>query len=127
MAASNRWVYRVSDGQLMMAPAFDPAVYLTDQVNYAIVDLPDTQPPPSPRLHRATSATAIRAATAQEQADYDLAVLDSKVRMSVDDERLISAVVWTIIDTYSAPATPAKYQNARTKIIAAYKAQPWKA
>ncbi len=55
-----------------------------------------------------------------------LAELDAAVKSAVDDERLTSAIVWTIIDTYSAPATIAKYNTARTKIIAAYKAQPWK-
>jgi len=127
MAALNRWVFRVSDGQLMMGPVLDPSIYLTDQVNFALVDLPDSQPHPSPRLNRAVDSTTLRAATAQEQADYDLVLLDFAVKTAVDNERLISAVVWTIIDTYSAPATVAKYQNARTKIINAYKARPWQA
>jgi hypothetical protein len=109
----------------MMGDYLDPSVYLTDQVNYTLVDLPDTDPRPSPRLHRAASATAVRAATTQEQADYDQIALDAAVRQSVDAERLISAVIWAIIDTYSAPATVAKYQAARTKIINAYKARPW--
>lgn len=52
--------------------------------------------------------------------------LDVAVKAALDTERLISAVVWTVIDTYSAPATVAKYQAARTKIIAAYKSTPWK-
>jgi hypothetical protein len=56
---------------------------------------------------------------------HDVAELDAAVKAAVDDERLISAVVWAVIDTYSAPATPAKYAAARTKIIAAYKARPW--
>jgi hypothetical protein len=53
--------------------------------------------------------------------------LDAVITQTLDAERLISAVVWSIIDTYSAPATIAKYQAARTKIITAYKGQPWKA
>lgn len=59
----------------------------------------------------------------------DVAELDEQVKGALDNERLISAVVWSILDTYTEfkPATPAKYQAARTKIIAAYKAQPWKA
>ena len=124
--ATNRWVYRVSDGQLMMGPALDPSIYLTDQVNYALVDLQDGAPTPSPRLHRAASSTAIRAATAQEQADYDLIVLDATVKASVNGERLIAALIWSIIDTFAAPATVTKYQAVWTKIIAAYKNQPWK-
>ena len=58
---------------------------------------------------------------------HEQAELDEAVKASVDGERLISAVVWAIIDTYSAPATVTKYQAARTKIIAAYKARPWQA
>ena len=57
---------------------------------------------------------------------HAVADLDAVVLAHVDDDRLISAVVWTIIDTYSAPATVAKYLNARTKIIACFKSQPWK-
>jgi len=51
--------------------------------------------------------------------------LDSEVKQALDAERLISAVVWAIIDTYSAPASKAKYGTARQKIIDAYKARPW--
>ena len=54
-------------------------------------------------------------------ADLNAAVTDA-----LDNQRLISAVVWTIIDQLAAPATITKYNAARTKIIAAYKAQPWK-
>ena len=125
MAAGNRWVYRVADGLLMMGPWLDPSLYLSDQVNYALVDLLDSQPHPHPRSHRAASATAVRAATAQEQIDYDFLALEGAVKLLVDNERLTSAIVWTIIDTYSAPATVTKYQAARTKIIAAYKGTPW--
>jgi hypothetical protein len=58
---------------------------------------------------------------------HETAELDAAVKASVDAERLISAVVWTIIDTFAAPATVAKYQAARTKIINAYKLRPWQA
>ena len=51
--------------------------------------------------------------------------LDAEVRFALDRQRLISAVVWAVIDTYSPPASRAKYAAARTKIIDAYKAQPW--
>lgn len=54
------------------------------------------------------------------------AELDARVRAEMDDERLMSAVVWCVIDTFAAPATRAKYLNARTKILDAYKTQPWK-
>jgi len=56
----------------------------------------------------------------------DDADLDADVKAAIDNDRIFSAIVWTILDTYSAPATIAKFQTARTKIIAAYKAQPWK-
>ena len=39
---------------------------------------------------------------------HEQAELDLQVKASVDDERLISAVVWAVIDTYSAPATVTK-------------------
>lgn len=66
---------------------------------------------------------------AQAVTDYQAVAEDvereSAVTQALDGERLISAVVWAVIDTYSAPATPAKYRAARTKIIAAYKGRPW--
>lgn len=52
--------------------------------------------------------------------------MDAAVKAAMDSERVFSAIVWAVIDTYSAPATVAKYNAARTKIIAAYKTQPWK-
>ena len=55
------------------------------------------------------------------------AELDAEVLTALDAQRLISAVVWAVIDTYSAPATRAKYLGARTKIVNAFKAEPWKA
>lgn len=54
------------------------------------------------------------------------AELDAAVKHHLDVERLYSAIAWAIIDTYSPPATVAKYQTARTKIISAYRLTPWK-
>lgn len=56
---------------------------------------------------------------------HEQAEQDAEVKVALDVERLISAVVWAVIDTYSAPATRTKYLAARTKIIDAYKGQPW--
>ena len=56
---------------------------------------------------------------------HETAALDATVTAALDQERLISAIVWTILDTYSAPATITKYNTARTKIINAYKTKPW--
>lgn len=52
--------------------------------------------------------------------------LDAGVKGYMDTERVFSALVAAIIDTYSPPFTVAKYQAARTKILNYYKAQPWK-
>lgn len=56
----------------------------------------------------------------------ETAELDAAVKATLDDERLISAIVWAMTDALAAPATIAKYQTARTKIVSAYKTQPWK-
>src|SRR3990167_2653402 len=58
---------------------------------------------------------------------HDSAELTTEITGLLDNARLSSAIVWAILDTYSAPATVAKYTTARTKIIAAFKAQQWKA
>lgn len=74
-------------------------------------------------LQSAAQAT-INAFNAADPA-HDTAELDFQVAGRMDVERIFSAIVWTIIDTYSAPATVAKYNAARTKVIAAYKTRPW--
>lgn len=53
------------------------------------------------------------------------AELDAQCRQALDGERLISAVLWCVIDTFAGPATRAKYLAARTKILDAYKTRPW--
>lgn len=54
------------------------------------------------------------------------AELDAEVLQALDGQRLISSVLWCMIEVLNPPATIAKYQNVRAKVIAAYKAQPWK-
>lgn len=56
---------------------------------------------------------------------HELAELDAQVKVALDQERLFSALVWAIIDTYSGPATRAKYLAARQKTIDAYRTRPW--
>lgn len=57
----------------------------------------------------------------------DAADLDYQIQIQMDVERLISAVIWVILDTFAqtTPATIAKYNTARAKVIAAFKAKPW--
>jgi hypothetical protein len=111
----------------MVGTAGDPAQIYVQPSAYTEVDVPGNQAP-DPRLERydGMSPTKRRAATTQEIAAYDDTQLDAAITTVLDTQRLISAVVWAILDTYSAPATPAKYQAARTKIINAYKLTPWK-
>lgn len=56
---------------------------------------------------------------------HEMAELDAAVKFNLDQERLFSAIVWAVVDTYSPPATITKYKTARTKIIDAYKNRPW--
>lgn len=74
---------------------------------------------------QASAAPVIAAFNADEPATVD-AAMDVEVKSALDDERLISAVVSAIIDQFFPPFTIAKYNAARTKIIAFYKSQPWK-
>jgi hypothetical protein len=121
-----RWIARNSDGMWMVRGAGEPAQIHTQPASFTEVDVPGDDVP-DPRIERYDPSTPSRrrAATAPEIAAYDTAVLDAEVATAVDQQRLTSAVVWAVIDTYSAPATPAKYQAARTKIVTAYKAKPW--
>lgn len=73
--SANKWVYRVSDGQLCMGAGPDPAIYLTDQVSYSLIDLGENAPVPNERTQRVVHATqTLRAATAPELAAFDATV-----------------------------------------------------
>jgi len=76
-----------------------------------------------PHLQSAAQPT-IDAFNASDPA-HEQAELDRAIVAELDRGRLASAIVWAVIDTYSAPATVAKFVAARTKIINAYKARPW--
>lgn len=58
------------------------------------------------------------------------AALDAQVKTALDTERLSSAIVWVILkQMYPADTdaqTKTKYGVARTRIVDAYKLQPWK-
>ena len=58
------------------------------------------------------------------------AALEAEVVAALDTERLTASVVWTMLKqmypTDTDAQTLTKYATARTRIIAAYKAQPWK-
>ena len=56
---------------------------------------------------------------------HDSAELNLAVSGHLAQERIFSAIVWAILDTYSAPATVTKYNAAKTKIVAAFKNRPW--
>ena len=61
---------------------------------------------------------------------HEQAELDAQVTAALDNERLSSAIVWTILkQMYPADTdaqTRTKFGVARTRIIAVYKAQSWK-
>ena len=61
---------------------------------------------------------------------HETAELTDRVTASLDRERLTSAVVWTILKQMFPADTDAqtktKYGVARTRIIDAYRVQPWK-
>jgi hypothetical protein len=120
----NKWVYEKATGKWMVGFR-DPAVFLGDAVNYGLADFGTDTTAPDPILERFDAVLLRRAATPAEVADSQNDQLTTQILQSLDGERLISAVVWVVIDTFAPPATIGKYQTARTKIIAAYKAKPW--
>ncbi len=81
---------------------------------------------PSATAQQKSDGAALVATFNPTDPGFAAADLDAEVTRALDQERLISAVVWTILDTYSPPATVAKYNAARTKIVSNYKATPWK-
>lgn len=85
------WVYRVSDGQLILG-VYDPAIINTAPTGYAMVSISDDIVP-DPRAQRVASPTSLRAATAIEQAAYDSAVLDAKASQDFDADLRMQAVI----------------------------------
>lgn len=83
----------------------------------------------SPPSLQATAQPLIDAFNPDDPA-HVLAEADADAKRAVDAERLSSAIVWTILkQMYPADTdaqTKTKYGIARTRIIDAYKAQPWK-
>lgn len=80
--------------------------------------------------HLQTQAQPVIDAFDPSDPAHATADLAAAVTRALDHERLTSAVVWTILkqmfpgDTDAQTTT--KYGVARTRIIAAYKGQPWK-
>ena len=70
---------------------------------------------------------AVAALRATTPPDVTALLADAEAVVRLERERIFSALVWAIVDTYSAPATVPKSNAARTKIINSYQAQPWKA
>jgi len=122
-----KWIARNSDNAWMVRDFGDPSLIFTQPGAYTEVEVPgDAVPNPRTERYDASSPTKLRAATAPEIAAYDDAVLTTAVTVAVDQERLTSSIVWTMIDQFLPPATVAKYNAARTKIINFFKTQPWK-
>lgn len=58
---------------------------------------------------------------------HEAAELDAAVKGALDNDRLVSAILWAIGDTVSVPpTTKTAYRTLRTKVIEAYRTQPWK-
>jgi len=73
-----------------------------------------------------SSAQPVIDAFCPEDPAHDAAELDARVKQALDDERLISAVVWEVIAAVNPPVTKAKYTAARANIISHYKGMPWR-
>jgi hypothetical protein len=96
-----------------------------DGVTYIVVTVP-RNPDPAVERYSGNAVAPFTAKTQPEIDAYAAARLNEQAVKAADSQRIIAAVVWAVIDTYSAPATVAKFNNARTKIIDAYKTQPWR-
>jgi len=75
---------------------------------------------------QATAATLI----AEFDADVEREATEAEQHLAIvtkalDEDRLVSAVVWTLIDHYDTPVTADKYTTLRAEIIEAYQTPPW--
>jgi|TARA_R110002020_G_scaffold470944_1_gene697261 hypothetical protein len=75
---------------------------------------------------QATAATLI----AGFDADVERETVEAEqhlaaVTKALDEDRLVSAVIWTLIDHYDTPVTADKYTTLRAEIIEAYQTPPW--
>lgn len=107
------WIARNSDSAWMVKGFGDPALVNSQPASYTAVACPG-EDCPDPRLERydATSPTKRRAATAQEQADYDAAVLDAKAQTTSREKDILAtlAVIVRAKNTvaWNAMTTPQK-------------------
>ena len=93
----NQWVYRIADGQLCLGDGPDPVIFLTDPVNYALIDLGAAETRiPDPRTQRVVHATQqLRAATAVEIAAFDRVVnMAAFSATSRKKDQLADAAMW---------------------------------
>ena len=122
----HRWAVTAATGELLFGgPApYDVAGKLSPQELRVVLFSA-----PNPRTQK-WNGTAVVAKTAAEIMAYDNAKRDERLNNELaarmDAERIFAALTWAILDTYSAPATINKYNEARAKIVNAYKTQPWK-
>lgn len=87
--STNRWVYRIADGQFLFGNGPDPSIYLTDQVNYGIADIGDGTPLPNERTQK-WNGTAVVAKTAPEIAAFDAAVLAARSQLTSRNKDILS-------------------------------------
>ena len=108
-------VIAIATGEFMHTGA------VPDGVTHALVTVATN---PDPRTQKWNGSTVV-AKTAPEIATYDDAKAEADAVAQLDPQRVLNAIVWAIVDTYSAPATVTKFNAARTKILSAYKNRPW--
>lgn len=123
--STNKWVYERATGKWLLEFR-DPAIYLTDVVNYGLADLGTDKPSPDPITERYDPTTGRRPATVPEVLDSQADLADSVAAKSIDTARILSSLLWALIDTIAPPVTLNKYLAARAKVLTAYKGQPWK-
>lgn len=115
-----RWVYRKADSVFLRGGFYDPVF---DAVLEGVVEFPETDPHPDPRLNRFDAVLGKRLATAPEIAAYDAAQLDDAARAQIDDLKGIkAAVICSLWGRLARQPTSAEIAAERTRFLNIYKA-----
>lgn len=124
---TTKWVVRVADGAWVLQGNDDPSKANSDPTNYIYVDVPGVAVP-DPRLERydAMAPSKRREATSIEIAAFDADRHGREIAALLLDSALPEgALVWALIEAFDPPATIAKFDAMRDRIITAAQGRQW--
>lgn len=118
--ANSKWIYRKVDSVFLRGGFYDPPF---DALVEGLVEFPDADPHPDPRLNRFDPVVGKRLATADELLAYDAAIVAASATRDIDEQKAIkAAVICSLWGRLARQPTTAEISAERTRFINIYKA-----